>query len=117
PQIRGELEIGSTGIGQGQGLATPLQMAIVAATIADGGRRPVPTFTIVGRGAFASRAVTPSVARTVRALMIGVVRSGTGTAAAIPGVTVAGKTGTAELRTPCRQSGSSAETESGEGGR
>ena len=40
-------------------------------------------------------------ARTVRRLMIGVVREGTGTAAAIPGVTVAGKTGTAELKTAC----------------
>jgi cell division protein FtsI/penicillin-binding protein 2 len=38
------------------------------------------------------------VARTVEKLMIGVVRFGTGTAAAIPGVVVAGKTGTAELQ-------------------
>jgi cell division protein FtsI/penicillin-binding protein 2 len=39
------------------------------------------------------------VARTVTHLMLGVVRSGTGKAAAIPGVQVAGKTGTAELKT------------------
>jgi cell division protein FtsI/penicillin-binding protein 2 len=37
--IQGELALGSTAIGQGQVSATPLQMATVAATIADGGRR------------------------------------------------------------------------------
>jgi hypothetical protein len=114
-QITGELDVGSTAIGQGQVLATPLQMATIAATIADGGRRPLPTFALSGRPAFAhQRATTPAVARTVRRLMIGVVRSGTGTAAAIPGVTVAGKTGTAELKTQCSPAGSASESEAGE---
>jgi cell division protein FtsI/penicillin-binding protein 2 len=102
--IQGELAVGSTAIGQGQVLATPLQMAIVAATIADGGRRPKPTFE---QGAAPARlpAIGAAVAHTVRRLMVGVVRSGTGTAAAIPGVSVAGKTGTAELKTQCSSAG------------
>ena len=44
-QIQGELDVGSTAIGQGQVLASALQMATVAATIGDGGSRPQPTFT------------------------------------------------------------------------
>jgi penicillin-binding protein A len=100
-EIQGELAVGSTAIGQGQVLATPLQMATVAATIADGGRRPQPTFLLAAPHAPGVRAMSASVARTVRQLMIGVVREGTGTAAAIPGVVVAGKTGTAELKTVC----------------
>ena len=39
-EIQGELDVGSTAIGQGSVLATPLQMATVAATIADGGQPP-----------------------------------------------------------------------------
>jgi cell division protein FtsI/penicillin-binding protein 2 len=100
-QIQGELDIGSTAIGQGQVQASALQMAVVAATVADAGRRPQPTFALsAGPRPRAPRVMTPAVARTVRSLMIGVVREGTGTAAAIPGVTVAGKTGTAELGVP-----------------
>ncbi len=103
-EIHGELEVGSTAIGQGQVQASALQMAGVAATIADGGHRPQPTFTPSPRHVAGVPATSASVARTVRRLMIEVVRNGTGTSAAIPGVVVAGKTGTAELKTQCTSS-------------
>jgi penicillin-binding protein A len=99
--IQGELDVGSTAIGQGEVLATPLQMATVAATIADGGRRPHASFAPIHSPTGGVRVTSATVAHTVRRLMTGVVRGGTGTSAAIPGVTVAGKTGTAELKTPC----------------
>jgi cell division protein FtsI/penicillin-binding protein 2 len=81
-------------------------MAIVAATIADGGQRPRPTFLPVGQSAAGGSVMDAAVARSVRRLMIAVVRTGTGTSAAIPGVVVAGKTGTAELKTECSSAGS-----------
>jgi penicillin-binding protein A len=101
-QIQGELDVGSTAIGQGEVLATPLQMGTVAATIADEGRRPTLSFLSSKAPSGSVAVVSPTVARTVRRLMIGVVRDGTGTSAAIPGVTVAGKTGTAELKSACK---------------
>jgi hypothetical protein len=101
--IQGELDVGSTAIGQGQVQASALEMAIVAATIADAGHRPTPTFALA-HPAPGPSVTSASVARTVRHLMIGVVRNGTGTSAAIPGVTVAGKTGTAELKSECNPS-------------
>lgn len=112
-EIQGELAVGSSAIGQGQVQASALQMAVVAATIADGGRRPAPTFSVqAGDRSQPVAAIDPSVAATVRRLMIRVVSEGTGTSAAIPGVVVAGKTGTAELGTShCRGKGQSASGE------
>ena len=100
-QIGDDLAVGSSAIGQGRVQATALQMARVAATIALHGRRPRLTldFATARRPVRFPRVVAARVARTVERLMLGVVRTGTGTAAAIPGVEVAGKTGTAELKT------------------
>jgi len=104
-QIGDDLAVGSSAIGQGRVQATTLEMAQVAATIANGGRLPRLTLSLDQsrrldpRGVrFGARAVKPTTAREMRDLMLGVVRYGTGTAAQIPGVPVAGKTGTAELK-------------------
>lgn len=104
--IGSALSVGSSAIGQGQVLATPLQMADVAATIADDGRRPIPTLSATARPRFV-RVTTPKVAREVRQMMVAVIAYGTGVTAQIPGVQVAGKTGTAELRTTRSKSASS----------
>jgi cell division protein FtsI/penicillin-binding protein 2 len=95
--LKDSLAVGSAAIGQDRDLATPLQMAIAGATIAERGRRARPRI-VTSDKVLRRRVVSARVASQVREMMIGVVRSGTGTAAAIPGVTVAGKTGTAELR-------------------
>jgi hypothetical protein len=93
-------ELSVSAIGQGRILATPLGMASVAQTVANGGvRSPTP---IVKDPALQSDAEPVEVtskanARVLTGLMRAVVTSGTGVAANIPGVQVAGKTGTAEL--------------------
>jgi cell division protein FtsI/penicillin-binding protein 2 len=101
-----DLEVGSSAIGQGEVLATPLEMTDVGATIAMGGRRPVPTLEAHQPPRFV-HVTTGHVAGEVQRMMVAVVEFGTGTAAAIPGVTVAGKTGTAELANTTSASGGS----------
>ncbi|HEV2814755.1 MAG TPA: penicillin-binding transpeptidase domain-containing protein [Solirubrobacteraceae bacterium] len=96
-EIGDDLALGSSAIGQGRVQASTLQMALAAATIADRGRLPQPTLKKSDRPSSA-RAVSTRTARIVDRAMRAVVSYGTGTGAAISGVTVAGKTGTAELR-------------------
>jgi cell division protein FtsI/penicillin-binding protein 2 len=99
-QIGDELDLGVSAIGQGEVLATPLQMATVAQTIGNGGVR-MPTSLVLNRKlrpeAEPVRAMSKKTADELTELMIGVVTEGTGTAGAIPQAQVAGKTGTAEL--------------------
>ncbi len=95
--IGSNLAVGSSAIGQGKVLATPLEMADAGAAIAMGGSRPEPTLLLNATPRFVT-VTNPTVAGEVQRMMVAVVQSGTGTAAQIPGVQVAGKTGTAELR-------------------
>ena len=90
------------GFGQGALLMTPLQMALIGATIADGGNEPRPYLVrqIVRDGAVASvyAVRNPRDARfrretaaNVKKMMVAVVQRGTGTPARIPGVDGRGK--------------------------
>lgn len=94
-------------IGQFNTRATPLQMAMVAAAVADGGQVRTPYLverttrsgggTVSAAGSRPARQVMrPTTAVRLRELMTDVVEEGTGHNAAIPGATVGGKTGTAQ---------------------
>lgn len=100
-EIGDDLAVGSTAIGQGRVQATALQMAWVAATIAGRGRRPRLTLER-GLSPHRTQVVPARIARIVGNMMVAVVEDGTGGAAALNGVRVAGKTGTAELRDTTR---------------
>jgi peptidoglycan glycosyltransferase len=94
-------------IGQFDVRATPLQMAMVSAAIANGGTLMKPNLVARVRSADLevistatptelSKPISRSVADQLRTMMLAVVRDGTGTRAQIDGVDVAGKTGTAQ---------------------
>jgi len=99
-EIGEEVDLGVTALGQGEVLATPLQMASVAQAIANNGVRS-PTAIVANRKLRPEmepqRVMSPKIAAELTELMVGVVAGGTGTAGAIAEAQVAGKTGTAEL--------------------
>jgi len=96
--------IGNVPIGQGIAV-TPIQMASVYAAVANDGVwvQPHLVTRVGGRAPFKParrRIMSTAVDRQVKSMLTGVVLAGTGTAAAIPGYTVAGKTGTGSIPGP-----------------
>jgi peptidoglycan glycosyltransferase len=103
-----QVDPGRLAFGQERMLVTPLQMALVAATIADHGAEPKPYLVqkiVAPDGSTVAktapqrlgRPIKPRTATELNQMMQLVVQGGTGMSAQIPGVPVAGKTGTAEL--------------------
>jgi penicillin-binding protein A len=108
PSTMNEVDLASASFGQGQDLATPLQMAQVAGTVANGGAVMKPYLVNEIRDYNGkiikqygprklNQAISKETADTLTDIMVKVVDDGTGTAAQIDGVAVAGKTGTAEV--------------------
>ena len=99
----------STGFGQGELLVSPLSMALVAASVVNAGHVPEPHLVQAVRSPsgvplqvdvrrnWIRNAMRPATARTVHDMMVAVVDSGQARDASVPGATVGGKTGTAQL--------------------
>jgi penicillin-binding protein A len=111
PENPQDVDPGRLAFGQERLLVTPLQMALVSAGVGNGGIVMEPTLVdriIAPDGKVIQgpspeewkEAVSPQTAAELTAMMTAVVQSGTGTAAQIAGIPVAGKTGTAETGRP-----------------
>jgi len=112
PATNGAVDVGRMAIGQDKLTVTPLQMAMVASAVANGGKLMKPHIAdrVVDRDGRTVRRIDPGemsqvmsadTAAKVGAMMDQVVKEGTGTAAALEGIDVAGKTGTAEVGHSC----------------
>jgi penicillin-binding protein A len=109
--INNDAELGVSSIGQQDVRLTPLQAAMIASAVADDGKLMTPymvdqvrapDLTVIDRTEpeVLSEATTPEVAAELTQMMISVVQNGSGRAAQIDGIQVAGKTGTAENAGP-----------------
>lgn len=105
-----EAALAQAGFGQGEVVVTPMAMCMVAAAVANDGVLMRPhlmrrvkcldgTLVAAAQPQTVARVCGQQTARRLRQLMVAVVREGTGQKAGIPGVEVAGKTGTAENET------------------
>ncbi len=98
-----------TAIGQGELLTSPLNMGMVLLTVLNDGNMPIPYFVDSirepggglsngqAKGQVLGGIMKPDTAETVRQMMISVVEKGSAGRASVPGLTVGGKTGTAQV--------------------
>jgi peptidoglycan glycosyltransferase len=108
--VRDDPKLAQSAFGQNDVQASPLQMALVAAAVANNGVIMAPHVVREVRDSDGlvleteravrwKQATSPATATVLRDAMVNVVKAGTATRLAVAGVTVAGKTGTAQLGT------------------
>ena len=106
-----DILLASSGFGQGQLAVTPMQMALIAATVANNGIEPAPFLVSAVRDPSGGTVMQhdpgnrgavmkPETAATMRQFMVTAVKEGFGDEAGLSGMDVAGKTGTAETGGP-----------------
>ncbi|WP_312178909.1 penicillin-binding protein 2 [Arthrobacter sp.] len=108
PETEGQAELALSSIGQGSVTATPLQVAMISAAIANNGVQMTPNLIKAVRApdlsvinepepSVLNTSVSPGTAAQLTDWMVSVVDNGSASAAQVPGFKVAGKTGTAEV--------------------
>jgi peptidoglycan glycosyltransferase len=95
--LRDDRGLAMTAFGQGELQISPLQLALVAAAVANEGVVPAPRLFHDATPSEWRRALAPEVARDLAAVMEYSVQAGWASTAALPGVRIAGKTGSAEV--------------------
>lgn len=99
--LKDKVTLGWASVGQADLLVTPLSMAMVAQMIANDGVLVSPSLTqekMVNNQRDSQRVISESTAHEAKKAMVEVVEKGTGKAARIKGIAIAGKTGTAEVK-------------------
>lgn len=110
PQAESDYELAWSGVGQGRDTVTPLHMAMIAGTVANGGQMMQPkilagTRVMDGRATLNTgsnvlkNALNEQTAQVIKHMMEQTVQSGTATGAKMTDLVVGGKTGTAEVTT------------------
>lgn len=103
-----DYQLAWSAVGQYKDIMVPMQLCMISGAIANGGAMMEPRLLRATEGSAGygmnytkssvySNPLTPEEAERMQELMVGVVKSGTGSSAAIKGMTVGGKTGTAEV--------------------
>lgn len=108
PQPEDDLELAWSGVGQGRDTVSPLHMALIAGTVANEGKMMQPRVlagtrvmdgraTLQTQGRVLKDALNEQTAQALKYMMVQAVESGTATGAKMSGLSVGGKTGTAEV--------------------
>ena len=93
-----EAALANSGYGQDQMLVNPIHLAMIYSSFANGGNMVMPCLEYTETKYYKQNVISQEIANTIKQDLVQVVEQGTGKEAKIDGKTIAGKTGTAEIK-------------------